>query len=112
MRKRKIKREQMLNFEQFEQLYESRTPEAVFIKNKDLVSKDSKPLERNDIDTIFEADPSVQKSYVNWLLQLYRNTDRKMFLKIYTRLQIILNFMMKLRKRIKLKMNAQKIFSI
>jgi hypothetical protein len=79
MRKRKIKREKMLNFELFEKLHESRTPEAVFIKNKDLVSKDSKPLERKDIDTIFEADPSVQKSYVNWLLQLYRNTDRKMF---------------------------------
>ena len=80
MRKRKIKREQMLTFDQFERLLESRTPESVFIKNKDIKSLDNKPIEQSDIDKIFDSDPSINKSYVNWLIHLYKNTNKKLFL--------------------------------
>ena len=80
MRKRKIKRKEMLNFEEFQKLFESRTPESVYLKNKDIKSKDNKPLEQNDVDSIFNADPSSNKSYVNWLILLFKNTDKKIFL--------------------------------
>lgn len=70
----------MLNFEEFEKLYESRDPDSVFIKNKDLKSKDNKPLEQKDVEAIFNADPSFNKSYVNWLILLFKNTDKKIFL--------------------------------
>lgn len=80
MRKRKIKREKMYNFEQFEKLFESRTPDAVFIKNKDVKSKDNKPLEQKDVEDIFNADPSSNKSYVNWLILLFKNSDKNVFL--------------------------------
>ena len=57
----------MLNFDEFEQfkLYESRTPESVYLKNKDIKSKDNKSLEERDVQMIFNADPSLNKSYVN-----------------------------------------------
>ncbi len=79
MRKRKIKREKMLSFEQFQSIFESRNPESVYTKNKDLMSKDGKQLELRDVENIFQADPSIQKSYVNWLIQLYKNTDKNLF---------------------------------
>lgn len=80
MRKRKIKREKMLNFGDFQQLFESRTPESVYLKNKDLKSKDNKSLEQKDVNDIFNADPSTNKSYVNWLILLFKNSDKNIFL--------------------------------
>lgn len=82
MRNRKLKRKVMLYFDEFERfkLYESRTPESVYLKNKDIKSKDNKSLEEKDVESIFNADPSTNKSYVNWLILLFKNTDKKTFL--------------------------------
>ena len=57
----------MLYFDEFEKfkLNESRTPESVYLKNKDIKSKDNKSLEEKDVQSIFSADPSTNKSYVN-----------------------------------------------
>lgn len=72
----------MLYFDEFEQfkLYESRTPESVYLKNKDIKSKDNKPLEERDVQMIFNADPSSNKSYVNWLILLFKSTEKTIFL--------------------------------
>ena len=69
MRNRKLKKGIMLYFDEFEKfkLNESRTPESVYLKNKDIKSKDNKSLEEKDVQSIFSADPSTNKSYVNWL---------------------------------------------
>jgi hypothetical protein len=82
MRRIKIKRNKMLNFDEFEQfkLYESRTPESVYLKNKDIKSKDNKSLEEKDVQMIFNADPSSNKSYVNWLILLFKSTEKTIFL--------------------------------
>jgi ankyrin repeat protein len=69
----------LVSFKEFEKLYESRTPEFVYGKNKNVVSADGIPIEEKDIQVIFDADPSTHKSYVNWLIQLYSREERSVF---------------------------------
>lgn len=80
MRKRNKKHMKMLDFNKFQDyIFESRTPESVLKFNEKKVSLDEKPLTIKEVNQIFEADPSRNKSYVNWLVQLFTKTDYKMF---------------------------------
>lgn len=58
----------------------SKTPESVFEKNSNTKSLDGIPLTLKDVEIIFDADPTKNKSYVVWLIvKLFANSERTLF---------------------------------
>lgn len=73
----------MLNFDKFQgqRLTESRrTPDAFLKYNIERKSLDDKELDIDVVNKIFEADPSKNHAYVNWLVLLFTRMEKSVFL--------------------------------
>ncbi len=59
---------------------QEKSPESVYKKNSNITSLDGVPLTLEDVEKIFDADPSVNKSYVVWMIvKLFKNSERHFF---------------------------------
>lgn len=82
-----MKKPMLVSFGQFEKLFEGKNPEKIrqninkgLFGKDEIISQDGFPLKDEDIQAIIDADPNPQKKYVNWMIGLFRKTNKSVFL--------------------------------